>query len=108
MRDPNVRFDDKGSYGAKCVLAIDGFSYGESFLVGTKAHPSQPDGLSQKGLMAQFDASLLKFDASLPRADAAVEDPMCKPDAEAPEGCRAARSRCAAASSLLITHPFDV
>ena len=35
-------------------------------------------------LMAQFDASLLKFDASLPRADAAVDDPMCKPDAEAP------------------------
>lgn len=30
---------------------------GESFLLGTKAHPSQPDGLSQKGLMAQFDAS---------------------------------------------------
>ena len=35
--------------------------------------------------MAQFDGGrLLKFDASLPRADAAVDDPMCKPDAEAP------------------------
>ena len=40
------------------AIAAVGASMGPSFRIGTKAHPSQPGGLSADGLRRQLDASL--------------------------------------------------